>query len=226
MSDNKIKSKIAALLAKAKGTDNEHEASAFLAKVQELLEQHQLSMADLEDADDQVRHSSGLDGTKWVASWQRDIFRALAHLYGCYSVRVRLYNGYRQELVGRESAIITTELMFDYVKKEVNKLGRKLYADGGAPSAANGARLVGNALTSRIWRLVPKDDAPSTDAAAKNALVTTSRVMQVVKDHYGDLNNGRATSRKTSVSARELAEGVGLNRQVNTAGTLALGRGR
>ncbi len=63
MSDTtKIKSKIAALLAKARGTDNEHEAAAFMGKAQEMLEQHQIDMGDLIDGDDPVIHSRGLGG--------------------------------------------------------------------------------------------------------------------------------------------------------------------
>lgn len=222
MSDSKIKSKIAALLAKAKGTDNEHEAEAFLAKAMELLEEHQLSMADLEDADDPVKRHSGLDGTKWVASWHRDLYRALGTLYGCYSVKVNLHNGYRQELVGRESAIVTTDLMFDWIKKECNRLGRELYAKGGAPNATNGARLVGNALVRRIWSLVPKEDAPRTEAATKNALVTKSRVLQVVDEVYGKLDQGRRTRTATTASARELANSIGLHRQAGGSSALQL----
>lgn len=223
MSDqSKIKSKIAALLAKAKGTDNENEASIFLAKAMELLEIHQLSMSDLDDANDPVRHDSGLDGTKWVASWQRDVFRALGKLYGCHSVKNMVAGGYYQELVGRESSIITTKLMFDYVKGECNRLGRQLYQSGAAESNAQGARHVGNALVRRIFELCPKDDKPRTDAVGQNALVTKSRVMQVVDEHYGKLQQGRGARTKTSGSARELAAGIGLHRQAGGSAALRL----
>lgn len=223
MSDqNKIKAKIAALLAKAKGTDNEHEAGTFLAKAMEMLEQHQLTMGDLEDADDPVRHSDGLDCTKWTASWQVDVYRALAHLYGCKSVKVHLMKGFKMELVGRESSLVTTDLMFDYVKGECNRLGRDLYKAGGAPDAAKGARLVGNALVKRIWTLVPREDKPRTDAVGKNQLVTKSRVLQVMEEHYGKLGKGRATRTATSSSARELAGGIGLHRQAGGGSALRL----
>lgn len=225
MSDqSKIKSKIAALLAKAKGTDNENEASIFLAKAMEMLDEHQLSMADLDDANDPVRHDRGLDGTKWVASWQRDVFRALGKLYGCHSVKNVMGAGkYYQELVGRESSIITTQLMFDYVKGECNRLGRQLYAQGSAESAAQGARHVGNALTRRIFALCPKDDKQRTDAVGKNQLVTKSRIMQVVEEQYGKLESSRRTNTRSSGSARELAAGIGLHRQAGGSSTLKIG---
>lgn len=217
MSDqSKIKAKIAVLLAKAKGTDNEHEADTFLAKAMELLEQHQLSMADLEDADDPVRHDRGLDCTKWTASWQADIYSALARLYGCRVVKCHQIKGYTLELVGRESAIVTTELMFPWIKEQVNVKGRELFKAGGAPDAQKGARLVGNALTRRIWVLIreqEKVDGPRTEAVAKNALVTQDRVLQVMQEHFGDLSKGRKTKTSTSASAAALAGGIGLHRQ-------------
>lgn len=224
MSDqSKIKAKIAALLAKAKGTDNEHEAGAFLAKAMELLDEHQLTMADLDDANDPVERSSGLDGTKWVASWQRDLFRALGKLYGCYSVKVNLQKGYRQELVGRQSSIVTTELMFDYARGECNRLGRELYRQGGADSAAQGARLVGNALARRAFALAPKDDdKPRTDAVGKNALVIKSQVMQRVEQEYPNMFEAKGHKTRTTKSAQDLAAGIGLHRQTSGKSQLRL----
>lgn len=227
MSDqSKIKAKIAALLAKAKGTDNEHEADTFLAKAMEMLDQHQLSMADLDDQEDPVKWYAGLDCTKWTASWQVDLYSAIARLYGCRSIKCHQYKGFKLELVGRESATVTTELMFPWIKEQVNEKGRQLYKAGGAPNAANGARLVGNALVRRIWTLIREQEAqdtPKTAAIAKNALVTQDRVLAVMQEHYGDLNKGRATRTKSSGAARELAGGIGLHRQAGGSSTLKIG---
>lgn len=225
MSDqSKIKSKIAALLAKARGTDNEHEAETFLAKAMQMLEEHQLTLGDVDGADDPIGWNAGLDCTKWTASWQADIYSALARLYGCRVVKVHKWKGYFLELVGRESSIVTTSLMFDYVKGECNRLGRELYANGGAPDAAKGARLVGNALVRRIWTLVRANEPekPRTDAVGRNQLVTKSRVDLVTEQHFGDLQKGRATRTSTSSGARELAGSIGLHRQAGGSSALRL----
>lgn len=223
---SKIKSKIAALLAKAKGTDNEHEADTFLAKAMELLDQHQLSISDVEGQDDPVMWYKGLDCTKWTASWQVDLYSAVARLYGCRSIRCHKIKGFMLELVGRESATITTDLMFPWIKEQVNAKGRELYKAGGAPDAAKGARLVGNALVQRIWKLIREQEkaegGPKTVAVAKNALVTQDRVLAVMEEHYGKLGKGRATRPGTSGSARELAGGIGLNRQAGGSSQLRL----
>ena len=219
MNGNKIKSKIAALLAKAQGTDNEHEAELFLSKVHEMLEQHQLDLGDIVDADDPVKHHPGLDGTKWVASWQRSLYRNLGMFYGCRSVQVMLAKGYRQELVGRESAIITTEAMYPWIKGECNRLGRALAKESGRTPAYE-ARRVGNALVSRLAALInankPKTETAKTQVA-RNALVTTDRGQQVMAQVYGDLDKGRRTRSRTNAAAREAAAGIGLHRQAGGA---------
>lgn len=46
----RITERIAALLAKAEGTDNEHEASAYMSKVQELLTSHQIELETVRQA--------------------------------------------------------------------------------------------------------------------------------------------------------------------------------
>ncbi len=223
----KIKTRIAALLAKAKGTDNEHEAAAFIAKAEEMLEAYQIDLSELGDASDKVRHHTGLDGTKWVASWHRHLYRALAQYYGCKTVKNQVVGGWRQEVVGRESAIVTTDLMFVFIKGECNRLGRQLHAEGGAPTDANGARLVGNALVTRIFTLIAerkrRDEQAPTTKAAQNSLIVLDQVVALYEQLFPETttHKGRATS--TSATARELAATIGLNRQAGHVQTLKLG---
>ncbi len=224
----RMKKIIAQLLAKAKSTDNEHEAAAFIAKAEDLLEQYQIDLSDLGDESDKVRQHNGLDADgKWVASWHRHVYRALGQYYGCKSIKVYTAKGYRQELVGRESAIVTTDLMFVFIKGECNRLGRELKAAGGAPTDANGARLVGNALVARIFKLIAdraeRDfDAPKTKAA-QNALIVLDQVIALFDQLYTNQSNGKMASTKTSATAKELAGTIGLHRQADHVQTLKLG---
>lgn len=217
----KIKARIAALLAKAKGTDNEHEAAAFIAKAEEMLEQYQIDLSELGDDSDKVRQHNGLDADgKWVASWHRHVYRQLAMYYGCKSIKVHTTKGYRQEIVGRESAIVTTDLMFVFIKGECNRLGRELHKSGGAPTDANGARLVGNALALRVAKLIAERDKRDADApltaAAKNALVVKDQVVALYEQLYTNTSTVKGSGIKSSANARELAEGIGLHRQAGT----------
>jgi len=223
----RIKKIIAALLAKAKGTDNEHEAAAFIAKAEDMLEQYQIDLSELGDESDKVRHHAGLDADgKWVASWHRSLYSKLGIYYGCKSIKVQTMKGYRQEIVGRESAIVTTDLMFVFIKGECNRLGRQLKAEGGAPSDANGARLVGNALVIRIAKLIRdreanQEAAPQTEAA-KNALVIKDQVVALYEQLFPDTHKLKGSKVATSASAKELAGTIGLHRQAGHVQTLRL----
>lgn len=223
----KIKTRIAALLAKAKGTDNEHEAAAFIAKAEEMLEAYQIDLSELGDSDDKVRSHAGLDADgKWVASWHRQVYRMLGEYYGCKSIKVSTAKGYRQELVGRESAIVTTDLMFVFIKGECNRLGRQMKLAGDAPTDANGARLVGNALALRIAALIIERnkrnaDAPST-AAARNSLLVLDQVVALYEQLHPDVKMLKGKRMSTSASAKDLAGTIGLHRQAGHVQTARL----
>lgn len=223
---DKIKTRIAALIAKAKGTDNEHEAAAFIAKAEELLEQYQIDAAELGDDGDVVRQHNGLfaDG-KQVKTWHLAVYRQLGLYYGCKSIRVDTHLGPRQELVGRESAIVTTDLMFAFIKDECNRLGNELRRAGGASNRDNGARLVGNALALRIAKLIRKRDALNANApttqAAKNSLLVLDQVTALYEQLYPDRRKLAGRTLNTSASARDLASTIGLSREVHS-GSAAL----
>lgn len=238
----KIAAKIQALIAKAQSTTHEAEAEAFMRKAQEMLEQHQINLGDLLDADDPVIvETEGFEQTEASPSWYKDLYIAVAGMYGCkavidfrmlYTSRGNNRYGYGIELTGRQSAIITAQLMFPWIKQQCFEKGRQLVRDAYGYSDSNEekkqARRVGNALVQRIWRLVAIEKAknqstPATDVA-KNALVTVDRVLQVYNDHYQDLGKGRARGPTvTNAAARDAANSIGLHRQTGGSSTLAIG---
>lgn len=244
----KLAAKIQALLAKAASTEHEHEAAAFMAKAQQLMEENQIEASDLEDGDDPVIiDTEGFEQTDQSPSWYSAVYVALAAYYGCKAVKApKLIHtsrgnrrwGYAIELTGRESAIITTQLMFPWIKAQCFEQGRKIAKEQAEARMAldipldkdqcdpkKQARRVGNALSMRIWNLVhaerAKTKTPETPAG-KNALITLDRVLQVYNDHYGELGKGRATKISTNTSARQAAASIGLNRQAGQSATLKL----
>ena len=243
----KIAVKIQALLAKAQSTTHEAEAEAFMRKAHELLEQHQIDLGDLVDADDPVIvDTDGFEQTESSPSWYKDLYVAVGGLYGCKAVisfkmlqttRGNHRWGYAVELTGRQSAIITAQLMFPWIKQQCFEKGREVWRTHAArydlpASNANEekkqARRVGNALVQRIWRLVAlekaKNQAEPATEVAKNALVTVDRVLQVFNDHYDDLKDGRKRGPvATNAAACEAANSIGLHRQTGSSPTLALG---
>jgi len=230
---DKIKATIMALLAKASGTDNEHEAEAFLAKAHAMLEQYQLDVADLVGADDPIIQHFGYRQAEGGHAWKWKLYCAVGALYGARSAYC--FDGYdangrggrapmwRVELVGRESAVITAELMYPWIVAQVKQHAKALSAITGM-SEQGQAKRVAAALISRIWRLVVenKASAPAT-AAGRNALVILDQVEAKFLALYPDLAPAR-TSRGVSDSLSRAAAGsIGLHRQASSASTLKLG---
>lgn len=236
-----IVEKIKALLAKAKSTDNEHEAEIFLAKAYELMEKHQLGAEDLE-RDDPVRgEATYRRADRGGVDWDFHLLFAVAKYYGCKGCRTNGWDSktgkpyYEMDLVGRESAQITAIEMHKYLVSTVRRLGREkahtipVYNDDGYRigymNADQTARSIGNALRQRLYELARlqerKDNAP-TDAG-KNALVTLDRVLAVYQERHPDATTIKGRYHTTG-AARDIANGIGLNLQAGAgAGNVRIG---
>ncbi|HVJ71219.1 MAG TPA: DUF2786 domain-containing protein [Sphingomicrobium sp.] len=235
---SKIIARIKALIAKANSTEHEAEAEAFMAKAASLLEEHQIDASKLDTSGDPVIvKADAFEQTDSSPSWYKDLYVALGALFGCRAVKqpkiIRTSTGlnrwgYAIELTGRESAIVTTDLMFPWVKSQVLAKGREVAKVTGKPPAKQ-ARLVGNALVRRIYRLVALErartvgDGPKTEAA-RNALVVKDQVDAKFEEHYGDeLDKERNVQRKSDWLSREAADSIGLHRQAGASETLQIG---
>lgn len=227
----KIKVRIQALLAKAKGTDNEHEAELFLSKAMDLMQQYQLDIADMVDAGDPILHHVGLSAAESGHAWRWKLYSAVARLYGCKSIHVQVGDRapkpgkrptawYEQRLVGRESAIITTDLMYPWIVEQV-RAHAKAIAEQTGMSGQGQAKRVAAALISRINGLV---EAPSaTTAAGKNALLVLDQVTAKYDDLYPKTELIKARGARTDALSRDAANSIGLHRQTGGASQLKLG---
>lgn len=229
----KIKARIMALLAKANGTDNEHEAEAFLAKAMELMQQYQLDVSDMVDADDPILHHTGLSQAKSGHAWRWKLYSAVAQLYGCKSIHVdvgyrkttkgKMTPWYEQRLVGRESAIITTDLMYPWIVDQVRKAAKDIAKITGM-SEQGQAKRVAAALITRIHKLIrdQKQREPTT-AAGRNALVVLNQVVAKYDELYPTAEKMKSRPSVTDGLARKAAEGIGLHRQTGHAKQLRIG---
>jgi hypothetical protein len=223
-----IKNKIAALLAKAEGTDNEHEQDAFMAKVNELLERHQIEMHE-------IRKMAGLDKdplskmTGDIPSsheWPTHVGFELAWFYGAELVRhkrtwkefnaigTKQYRkiSYTYTVVGRESACVTFDMMYPFVLSQVRQQARRFAKKTGL-SMAKAERSVGMALVDRINKL-RYADKQRREANERNALVPVDDLkayvdsmftIKMIKDPDAPIYDG----------ADEYAAGVSLNQQTD-----------
>lgn len=214
MTTEKIKDKIAALLAKAESTKNLHEADAFMAKVNELLERHQIEMHEIRahggDKDPMTHIVS--EATR-AAEWPTRMGWALAAYYGCKMLRYKQVTlaRYTMKVVGRESAVTTFDLMFPFVQAQVRQQARRMSKEYGV-TIAKAERSVGMALASRIWKLV---DAANVRRAqlVGTGLVPVSDNDAYVAEHLGETIDAKKLTQPIEAGAREYADKVSLHVQ-------------
>lgn len=239
-----MKRKIAALMAKANSTTNEHEAEAFLAKVNELLVKHQLEEWDVND----IAASKAADPTDMEVLFEyhgatpsmndHHTIMALARLYGCRVVtshgrkinsRGKSVPSTKINVIGPISARETTKLMYPFVMKQCAEAGRRLSTEGYGPASKMQLRVV-NALTLRIYAMVRAAEreaelakrAEQTSVAQSRALIIVNEIDALVERKFPDLRTTKARSITTTSAATQEAAKVSLNRQVTGSGTKAI----
>jgi len=212
-SKDKITRIIKALLAKAAGTDNEAEASIFAAKAHDMMEQYQIEVSDVLK-DDPIDRNKPYAATTSSPSYKKHLWSALAKYYGCRTVISWVtHTEYEVHIIGRESARVTTELMYPFIMDQVRKAGRKISDEGDLkPEAA--IRDVANALVLRLNALIREQREPApTTQSGKNALIVVSGINALMDKLYPKLGKGSNRAIGTSDAARGAAAGISLNRQ-------------
>jgi len=218
MSQSNIKAKIAALLAKAEGTDNPFEAATFMAKVNELLEKHQIDMYEIRQHGQESADPLGseLGGVKLFNThpWARLVANALANYYGCRFWYYRQGNHIIYTIVGRESARTTFELMFPFVLSQIRQAAKKLFEQyqNVDKSRAVWEREVGSALAVRIWTMVPDAEKKREELSA-NALVPVTDVDAYLNSVEPGLKQNKARPVNTTAAARDAAVKISIHHQ-------------
>lgn len=220
MSLESIKTRIAKLLAKAEGTDNAAEAESFMAKVNALLEEHQIEMHEIRQKmangvdTDPIGKQKGETNIYASMLWARGVASALARYYGCRYVYWKVGNHIRYEILGRESARTTFELMLPFILTQVRLQARNM--DSGRSNASSRSvleRQVGQALEIRIWRMVRDADAQRIVLTGRG-LVPFDNLDALMEDFFPQLKKARQRKAITlDAAAVEAAKKISLHHQ-------------
>lgn len=218
---DKIADKIRKLIAHADSTSNQNEASAFMAKVHMLLQQHGMSLLDVGKL---TEDAVGLDyrtiKTSATYGWLTHVAYALARYYGCKALSVKLKeeNKVLWSVAGRESARITFTLMLPYVQRCVQDLGLEAYRSGVYGSRLQSVARIGNALAIRIDEMVLQnkrtDEAAGVATEGVNALVPVDLIDAVIAEMWPKLKTARAVTLTVDSYAHKAAKKVNLSSQV------------
>lgn len=220
-----IKIKIAKLLAKAEVTNNEFEAAMFMAKVNELLERHQIEMHEIRSMGDSDPMGKEVGSTNLYASikWARDVAGPLSRYYNCRIIYWRKGNHFKYEIVGRESARTTFELLFPFVISQVKQEARRAErAYPGTKSLSVWEREIGQALLVRIWKMVAEAEDRRAELTAK-ALVPVTDVDAAFETYFPTAKKGRPINASFSDAARNAAERVSIHVQTSAAKVKRIG---
>jgi hypothetical protein len=231
---NPIFSKIQKLLALADASRNSSEAEAQAAalKVQELLQDHGLSMAELEAAgvnsEDDGRRKEVTD-RRAIYGWQQSLMMQLAENNFClHHVRSakltrpgfgeRLFETKAHVLVGRNLNVNSTVAVYDYLIEAITRATREQgfhTTRGDANAFAEGAvsRLVVRLAEQRRAREAEQETARRAAPTGANALVL-SEVYGSERDLNNDTLNGypmgttaaRRREREEKEAARKVQE--------------------
>jgi hypothetical protein len=161
--DSKTLKLMRALLAKARGTENEAEAAIFMARVAKMLQDHNLQEADIggEDATEPMiqRTVSSVDWNPW----RIEIADALANLYfGKIYITRELYKDKLRRavvLVGRPHNLDIAESMIEYLTKTTLRLAKEYSRD--RKEVLQFEKGCGMRLAQRVWALARASQQPA-----------------------------------------------------------------
>ncbi len=216
-----IKVKIAKLIAKAESTTHIEEADAFMAKALEMLEANGIKLQEVGtiNIDDPVTNIENAAYAFRAEYALTNVAHALARYYGCRSLYHREgRNKIVIEVVGRQSACITFQLMFPYVKKQVHRLAARSVHPNLYATKSKALTSIANGLTERLDRLYweNRDMNLKSEPKGENALVPVDAIDQFVMMLHPDLQKSRKSSWAGSdATGRTLAANVKIDRQVN-----------
>lgn len=209
-----IADKISKLIAKAESTTHPEEQDTFMAKVHQLLEQHGMSLLDIGklQSDDPVGRSKISSAYYASESSFRDVAFAAARYYGCKATVTNIGNHRMVAVYGRESARITFELMWPYIKKSIRRHARRLVAEEGSTFARQ-QRYVADALTGRLNLLYWKNQPKGHEGKGVNALVPVDLIDEIMPD----CKTVRSRDLLVTQGAEDAANSINLSAQVDAA---------
>ncbi len=229
MSREKLMDRIAKLLKLADASRNtsEAEASAAAAKVQELLQEHGLSLAEIEAAGDSSaksdREKREVDGYAINHPWQVKLMEAIAETNFCLcrvtTKKTQRGNSKRFQLVGRKLNVEATKMVYEYLFETMRRLAleqgfvTKDFADGKKDNKSHLDRKIWNEgctdrLVARLKERAAQAMRESEARKHKAAGNGTGREL-VLSDVYGseaDLNNDEINGFPSGTTAAKRRE--------------------
>ena len=190
--DNKIIQKLQKLLALS-ASDNENEANLAMSKAEELMREHNLSLADIaidgSGADVDSAEVAGL--TKSVQKWERMLGGCIANSFNGRSVYYRLGHGQGWKftfVAGRTDLIIIVDL-YERLRQTIRRMSKAYVEKNKSPFISSRTQhnsyLFG--VVDVVWdRLIKVQSNSQTNHNLRNACGLTGTELVAVKQQAVD----------------------------------------
>ena len=189
---DKIKTRIANLLAMSKDVSSPHEATIAAQRARALMDKHDLDEFDVSQADQQVFTQQRADKSyKFTPMWRDTLSVAVAKCNDCQASKAWDEKGNRYTYIqfkGYENDVALAVQMFKYLADTVDALCKKYMHENGHGSyyvARIGDAFkkgCGAEICSRLNAMTIERDALVTNAGTSLVLVKTA----MVAEHFGE----------------------------------------
>lgn len=244
MIDQKIIDKLQKLLALS-ASDNENEATLAMKKAEELMREHNLSVADVAiDGSGAHVGSAEVDGsTKTSQVWELDLGSSIARTFNGRAIRKRNSNGWSFTFVAGKTDLTIIVDLFERLRSTIKRMSDAYVRSAKEFTSVHGKTLhnsyrLGIVRTIHERLVCLKQNTAPTDN--RNACGMTGTELMVIKDKAVDQRVSRLFPRvktipsrvNSSVDGNAYQQGrtdgnhVSLHRSVNGGSSAPIGIGR
>lgn len=136
MSSEKLIDKVRKLLAKAERTDNQAEADSFMAKANEMLLKHNLTLSQVKTSNDdngitEEGYAVKFGDVMEEGKWETTLMATLCAHNMCDSIihSMKYQKGGSMSVIGSEDNVATVLYMFDVSRNLIRRLSKSAYSD-------------------------------------------------------------------------------------------------
>lgn len=168
-------------LGDSERNSNENEVETALKMARQLMDRHNLSMADVAERDGQVAGKIGEVRTEersGAPNWEYDLTSVLDHLFGVSSFVSVGYPRYKQRVVfvGYESDVALANEVYKLLKLELSRMGLRWQRLNSDPLLSAKQNLVRrhkylDGVVHALWVRAKEQAAPTADSAKIMGLV-------------------------------------------------------
>ena len=188
---------------------NEHEAAAAMAKAQELLFKHNLTMASVEtytngikDKPKIIKDFTDINSGKNNGEWKAMLVATIARNNFCEVLRIRNYDGsYQGVIIGQEMNTEVAKELYIWVAEQLEREVVRAISNYRGPDRlptfkraffTGAIGVIGGRLRAQ-WDKLRRETETSTALVVRNELM----IKDFMAEEYGKLRTGRATRNKS-----------------------------